>query len=705
MSFWHGRSRIDLYGAFFMHALTNQFNKEVTMQSKRWTHCWLSIVTLTILACAYDSSAAPGPGDFAAMGRASLAKQADARLSIRKSLGFRDGDACIVPPTIKTADVDMHRTLLVHDAATLNAGNFTLRRTLQKLADDVSASAPGTTAETIFQQLWDTQNDAAKAQLLANTHCSDNGGKLNGFPWGRCPRPEGEEAIAPVAPRLDNDYQPIAIVNRIDLAGAGWRNCGEHRIAYVKHPPGAGGTGGRFNYIIFEAILPNPKPGCRSGCRDVIDFWLDLSTDSSPASRAAKLENFLYTGLPGFRPVVHSSHYTSGVATSYGGSGSGQIRTNQFLPGNSSGQRPWTLKEFKTLLSCTAGACDYDLMPIPVKMNPYFDLWSADVANGTAPALPFANPYATPIAGADLLAQQFQSELVAQITAGKLAANDLNDLNYSVSLNLNAAASHANDDKYSSPLLSSGNASFRNAIAAALAGFPGLTPKHIANRAVVQSCAGCHSPNDMTGASGDRNALGPNGLQWPQAGNFAHVQGQPSTTLNSQAEFDPVHFGGNTNGFPLSPALIDAFLPHRRTQLVSLANQDTCDCVPQRGKTVATPLTGKQVGIIKTSTLNLQAALGKYRALFDPKETPLAEQWPIFAKVKTVMRDSERARDADLAATGLTFEVPSLKPTPAVLSAKYLEGAERTTLKQATIMEIANSEPPRETVTGSFRVH
>lgn len=673
------------------------------MQSKRWKQCWPVIVALTILGSAYDTSAAPDPDDFAALGRASLAKQADARLTIRKSLGFKDGEACIAPPAISTANVDMHRTLLVHDAATLNAGNFTLRRTLQKLADDVSASAPGVTPESIFQQFWDTQNDAAKAQLAANTHCSDNDGKLNGFPWGRCPRPEGEEAIAPVASRLDNDYKPIAIVNRIDLAGAGWRNCGEHRIAYVKHPPG--GIGGRFNYVIFEAILPNPKPGCRSGCRDVIDFWLNLSTDSSPASRAAKLENFLYTGLPGFRPVVHSSHYTSGVATSYGGSGSGQIRTNQFLNGANSGPAPWTLREYKTLLSCAGGSCDYDLMPIPVKMNPYLDLWSADVANGTAPALPFANPYATPIVGADLLAQQFQSELVAQITAGKLATNDLNNLNYSVSLNLNAAASHANDDKYIEPLLSSANASFRNAITAALASFPGLTPKHIANRAVVQSCAGCHSPNDMTNASGDPNALGPGGLQWPQAGLFAHVQGQPSTTLNSQAEFDPIHFSGNTNGFPLSPALIESFLPHRRTQLVDLANQETCDCVPLRGINMFSLLTDKQIEIIRASTKKLQSQLDPFRSAFGPKWPPLQEQWATFAKVKAVMRDSERSRDAELAATGLEFEIPSLKPAPVVLSSKYLDASERVKLKQARIMEIANSEPPRETVTGSLRVH
>lgn len=65
----------------------------------------------------------------------------------------------------------------------MGAGNFGLRRTLQKLADDVSASVPGLTPETIFTQLWDTQNDTANQVAAGNPHCSDNDGKVNGFPF------------------------------------------------------------------------------------------------------------------------------------------------------------------------------------------------------------------------------------------------------------------------------------------------------------------------------------------------------------------------------------------------------------------------------------------------------------------------------------------------------------------------------------------
>lgn len=90
------------------------------------------------------------------------------RLKIARQLGFEDGTMYIAPVPIAAPDIDMHRSLFVHDDATLNAGNFSLRRTLQKLASDVVASAPGTTPETFFKQFWDTQNDTANQETAGN---------------------------------------------------------------------------------------------------------------------------------------------------------------------------------------------------------------------------------------------------------------------------------------------------------------------------------------------------------------------------------------------------------------------------------------------------------------------------------------------------------------------------------------------------------
>lgn len=223
---------------------------------------------------------------------------------------------------------------------------------------------------SIFRQLWDTQN-AAPGVVASSPHCTDNGSTINGYPIA-CPRAEGLEAQGTnaILEQRMRQYAVLALVNRLDLAHQGWRNCGEHRIIYGKR-----GTGRAKNLIIFEAVLPNPKPGCREGCLPVAQFWKSLSAINNGLTRAQMLEKFYYNGLPGFRPVVHVDHYSAtGVSGGYGSSGSGQIRTNQFL------QRPWTLKEFKTVIDCGGGPCAFNLVPIMVKVN--LSIAAAGVAGG-----------------------------------------------------------------------------------------------------------------------------------------------------------------------------------------------------------------------------------------------------------------------------------------------------------------------------------
>jgi hypothetical protein len=657
---------------------------------------------------------------FATIGQIALQKQENARLEIVKGLGFRDGKACFAPPAVSPAFVDVHRSLIVHDEPTLTAANFSLRRTLSKIASDVAGTAPGTTAETIFTQFWDTQNDFANAVLADNFHCSDNSGALNGFPWQRCKRPEGEEAKAPVAPRLDTDYTPISITNRLDLAGAGWRNCGEHRITYVKKQSTRSPIlGSGINYVIFEAVLPNPTPGCRSGCRPVVDFWLDLSTDSSPTSRAAKLEQFLYVGLPGFRPVVHQSHYASGgVATGYGSSGSGQIRTNQFLFGTDSllgaavfTPPPWTLKEFKTLLSCAGGKCEFDFVPIPVKMSPFGPLFNADVAAGTPPTLDTANPYATSVADAAAKAMQFQSEFVAQISADKLAAPTLTGINYAVSHAHLGASSEVGSiySRYHGIAETAMSPSFRNAIDAAVAAFPGLTREQVLKRATAMSCAGCHMPSDM--GLMFPNSIAP-GVVWPHSGHFAHVQSTVTDDAGSPPPgFDPVHFGGSARNWHISPALQDVFLPERRSHLVSVANEPVCDCVPVKNiASIDGALTAIQQDVINAFAAKLFAELNLFRFSGKPDDKLLwIAQQKLLAAANQLIADMTGQRNLELEKAGMRFDVPSLVPRatvlPLLLPATSVYGKERSQLKMQVVHGEVASEPPRQTVTGSLRVH
>lgn len=634
----------------------------------------------------------------------SLKKLDLSRLKVIHGLGFEDGPICVAPVPIAAPDIDMHRSLFVHDEATLSAGNFSLRRTMQKLSDDVSASVPGTTPESIFVQFWDTQNDTPNQVTAGNPHCNDNDGKINGFPMNKCPRSEGIEAAgapADIASRIDNDYKPLALVNRIDLADKGWKNCGEHRIVYGRN------DGGRKNLIIFEAVLPNPKPGCRSGCRDVIDFWVDLSSDSDPASRTAKLEDFFYNGLPGFRPVVHTSHYSSGVSSVYGGSGSGQIRTNQFLFRTGMGQGPWTLKEFKTFLSCAGGSCDYDIFPISVKVNPYGVLWNRDVATGAVvPALPTDNSYATAIAGLATLATNFQGEVLTQVTADRLGNPDINSITYEVALDKDAAESQSQGpiiDHYPNQFNAAADATFRNNLNVLAAGF-GLTGDQVVKRATANSCAGCHLPGafNLTGA----NSIGP-GMSWPNALAFVHVDTLPLVSLAGQPGFDPAQFGGNSQGFNISPALLTTFLPARQNNLADLANMDICDCVRKPGiSRVGGNLTLRHKEIIDLSNRELKSQLAAAEKAFISKETLEAgDSRRFFMEQKTIIAKAEAARNQKLEEMGIKFATPSLKPEPVNLTAERPSADSLLKLKTDKLNQLIKAEPPRETITGSFRSH
>lgn len=626
------------------------------------------------------------------------------RVKIFRRAGFEDGLACVAPVPIAAPDVDIHRTLFVHDAATLTAGNFGLRRTLQKLATDVSASVPGTTPESIFRQFMDTQNDTVNQVTPGKPHCNDADGKINGFPFNKCPRPEGGEAVgtnADVAARIDNDYKPIALVNRIDLADKGWRNCGEHRVVYGRN------NGGAKNLVIFEAVLPNPKPGCRSGCRDVIEFWLDLSSDPNPASRAAKLQTFYFTGLPGFQPVVLTSHYSSGVSSVYGGSGSGQIRTNQFLFRTGMGQGPWTLKEFKTFLGCAGKACEYDILPNTVKVNPYGLLWNRDVATGAVvPALPPANVYATPIAGLATLATNFQADVLAQVTIDRLANPDLNSVSYEVKQDKDGAESQSQApviDQYRNQFASAADATFRTSLDAVALPF-GLTGAQVVSRATANSCAGCHLPNGF-GLTAP-NAVGP-GMSWPSALAFVHVDTPPTVSLAAEPGFDPAQFGGNVQGFNISPALLTSFLPARRTNFVDLANRDVCDCVPKADILFPNKdLLPKRREILDLSSRQVKALIAAASKNFSAK--PLLKAGDgrrLLMEQRAIIAKAEVLRNAELEKVGMKLEALPLGSEPVSLGNEKLSGDQLKKAKMDKLRELVDAEPPRETITGSFRAH
>jgi len=619
--------------------------------------------------------------------------------------GFKDGAVCTTPFPISTAQIDPHRSLLVHDSETLSEPgvNFSLQKTLDMLATQVAPDVPGTTAESIFKQMWDTQNDIGTAQITPGIHCDDNGSTINGFPVNNCPRAEGNEAaVADLVAKMA-EYKPTALVNRIDLSHKGWKNCGEHRIIYGK------GTFSK-NLIIFEAVLPNPFPGCRSGCRDVVEFWSNLSNDANPTSRAAKLENFFYNGLPGFSPVVNVNHYSSSATASfYGTSESGQIRTNQFL------QSPWLLKEFKTQTTCVDGLCDFDIVPISVKGNPYGELWNKDIANAGSFTIP----------GLDVLATDFQADTLAQVTDTLLGNPDINAFSYAIDADKNAADSNAQggsqEDNYRRQLIDiSADNTFENAInnAGSLLTTP-LTKQQVANRATALSCAGCHQPGSfgLTAA----NSIGP-GQSWPNALSFVHVDVDPNANLSGMPGFDVTKFNGNPNGFNISPALLTTFLPAREDNLVSEYNKDICNCEPNLINMIL-----PEFGFIFRKQLVFIDAV---KNLIDPevqerakKELLLEEERfssirkPSIEEIEKSMQirktiislvENDMLEDPDLRSLNSTL-TRSVKILEKVLVSKEklvnLSKEELGLLKANLAEELSQQFPPRKTVNNSFRTH
>lgn len=403
--------------------------------------------------------------------------------------------------------VDPARSLVVTDAAILNL--FPLHDVLAQI---IATSGGGPTPINVYREWWDTQNDAAHA-VTAAPHCT---GMVGGFP-ADCPRQEGILATTnPFVPGPDA-YIPLALFNRFDAASSSGADCGEYRIVYGKQSGLTSGTD--RNFIIFEARLPNPTPSAGlTGCLPVADFWANLTTVGSVATRGTMLHDFYFLGLGGgFTPVVTWDHYQGE------GLGSGQIRTNQFMTsrgyfGAPLGQ-PWTLREFRTEMFCS-GTCSVRIVPEPVGNNPD----PSEFDPGLFPA--------------------FKGDFAAN-QVPLLAAGGINSISMDIPLGFRGGESRvvAGSDY----ALHATGIPFLNNIQATLTaiGSP-LTPANIIDRATTQSCAGCHQLSPGKGLGG--------GLVWPGSLGFVHID----------------------ENRVLSPALLTTFLPHRKKVLEDCICGITC---------------------------------------------------------------------------------------------------------------------------------
>lgn len=599
---------------------------------------------------------------------------------------------CFQPLAVDVSSIDPHRSLFVHDDATLKGADFSLAKTLDKLAADATAAGASTTGEAIFKELWDTQGTAPG--IGTGAHCNDttvgSESRLNDFNY-QCPRPESTEASA--AGAIDK-YIPIGLVNRLDLAGANWQNCGEHRIIYGR----TGAPNGGRNFIIFEAVLPNPKPGCAAACRPVADFWRSLSAIDNPAVRSAELEKFYYKGLPGFKEVVHVRHYSAkGVSSTYGGGGSGQIRTNQFIlgPGGIASGFNWMLREFKTSISCVGAACALDIVPVTDKLDPFGRLFDESVASGSGEY--------------SVRAAEFQSDFVA--SAADLGNPDLNAFSYPVTHQFNQGQSEVKpgpvDDYFVAANLSVPGApgGFKADLAAAAP--MGLTPRHLLNRATALSCAGCHQPGTFGLGATDAVAPAPTG-SWPNSLGFVHATEATSTNAQVAGIGDTTRFG-TLGGHKLSDALNNVFLPARASFLAGFLSEKVCRCRP-RLLPFDPILKGKiLVKLPRTLTPKDRAFEAEFKAL-----DAAATRGPgAFAAAAKTLDTSERAelRRLDalvVEAGGQPLPIPDATAARLDLSEIAALDADPAKARRQRIDAVQvrlAAEPPRQSVTGSFRVH
>ncbi|MDI3283544.1 hypothetical protein [Polyangium sp. 15x6] len=509
------------------------------------------------------------------------------------------------PPPV----INIDRSLMVVDLPTLEAKDakggflFSLKRVLGQLAA-TSGSNPGLDAAKLYQRVFDTNNTKAGGLVPDGQHCDDEkdpSGKpvLNGFRL-ECPRQEG--ALADLSkhdpfcsgPNCD-PYTPIAIANRFDLAPSNGQTCGQYRIIFAKgsHQSPLETAGNQLltnrNLLIFEAVLPNPKPAFGlKGCSKVVEFWAGLSKIHDPAQRAEQLERFFFKGVQGLPAALQWDHFTGEVDPQTGEQLSGQIRSNQFLNDKAAGGlgQPWQLREYNLRRSCSGKAkkqnCKAEVRMVPTGVNPEASLFSDD--NTSPRALEFRDP-------------SYANSFINQIPALALGDPNLFNMNR-LGREFNGGQSTsqpalqpngppvANDTNYN--LVFSPSGPFAAKIKAKLAeiGSP-LKPMEIVRRAQSQACAGCHELSTSTapifGGAIDANKLGESVL-WPDVAQGPEVAPgvrPPAFTQVSDSLLVPTATGVTCNtactaepsscqcAWAVSPALATVFLPFRRDNMVN----------------------------------------------------------------------------------------------------------------------------------------
>jgi len=288
-------------------------------------------------------------------------------------------------------------------------------------------------------------------------------------------------------------FRPVAIVNRIDLAGT--RNnratCGSFRVIYRANRAGVS--------IAFEAGLPNPKGdnGILESCRTLANIIYSLSDDDMTIpAKTAILENIYFKGLGDYEPVVRQSNYDGSI---------GEVRANQNMQRVLASQR-WTFRQYNIEtcpaddLWCTVAGYRFHPVTVPGTPDPllFKDYETSDPM------------YA--------LATEFRAHFIENISS--LTGDDITQISMSVPEKFEALESLGRDfiNIPFDPNQSIFGSQFLEEIRVAIQDADhGLSAEDIAKRAEALTCDGCHSS-----AQGDD--IG-GGLTWPKSFGLRHTSG------------------------------------------------------------------------------------------------------------------------------------------------------------------------------------
>jgi hypothetical protein len=333
-----------------------------------------------------------------------------------------------------------------------------------------------------------------------------------------------------------------------------------------------------------------------------------------------------------------------------------------------------------------------------VRVNPHGTLWNADVV--TAPAADFR---------ADTLLQ-----------AGQLGSGNLMGISYAVDLPHDAGQSMSLAgfgfvDNYRDQMNGAADPSFRFGLVTG-----SLTADQMANRALTQSCAGCHQPGTfgLDTANSIGLVLTPPGSPapsidlWPAAVSAGFVHVDVPTNVRPELAANPAAFGAG-QGQEISRALLDFFLPDRKNFLLGQLNAPRCPCrrrfrfLDAARRRLATEIDAR----VQAQFEPRFAALDRRAQELQASSKGGEELAGIAREREGLMAEHDKALVDALRQSGISLpddEALKLKPQVMKLRAAGAargSAARESALRVEEVNQLLRREPPRQTVTGSFRVH